>query len=309
MGTAVPISAAASDYELFRVLKEPTGYVNSLAFSPDGSFLFVASDDGGVTQWSAASGEPMRVWNEGRGAVYSVAISPDGRMLAMGGLDETIRLRELSSGRELASLKGHDGWINAVAFTPDGRELVSAGRDSSVRIWEVSTGKNLRAMKDYPSEVFALAVSPDGRLLASDKGDSFSIRDLATGREVADGAPGQWGITTLGFAPGSDELLTSGYDGKLWSWAGAGNRVVSKAAIGGGPVISIAIRADGLLLAALCSGDKTVKVFDTRSWIETGHLDGISYPTGSVAFSADGRYLAAGGGDSPVRVWRRRDAR
>lgn len=299
-------SAANPLYEPVRVLSGKTGYVNSLALSASGKFLAMACDDGKARLWNFASGEEIRALTGHRGAVYAVAISPNGRMLATGSLDETIKLWELPSGIEVHTLRGHDGWINAVAFTADGRELISAGRDSTVRIWDVSSGKNLRVIDDYPSEVFAVAVSPDGRWLASDKGNSFSIREIGTGREVADGAAEQWGINTLAFSR-SDELMTNGYDGKLWVWGVSARKVENDVAIEGGPVISIAISGDGLLLAASCSGDKTVKVFNTRSWKEIRRLEGVSYPIGSVAFSADGSVLAAGGGDSPVRLWRRRN--
>jgi WD40 repeat protein len=297
--------AANTRYEEVRTLRG-AGYVNALAVSRNGELFALARDDGKVTLFHLASGEVIRTL-EHPGAVYAVAFSPDSRVLATGGFDETIRLWELSGGREATRLQGHEGWVNAVAFTPDGRRLVSAGRDSTVRVWDVASGKILRVVADYPSEIFAVATSSDGQWLASDKGDSFCIRDVRTGREIADGAPGQWGINTLVFRPGSNELITSGYDGKIWAWGIAAGKVDHDEAITGGPVIAIAITTDGSLMAALCTGDRTVKLFDTRTWKQIGSLEGVSYPTGGVAFSGDGRWLAAGGGDSPVRVWRRQD--
>ena len=306
---ALAISAgcceAASEYELLRTLPSLHGFVNSLAIDQDGTVLAIASDSGAVTLWDVGSGEAMRTLGGHGGAVYTVAFGPNGRLLATGGLDSTARLWDAVTGRELHSLKGHIGWINAVAFAADGTQLLSAGRDSSLRIWDVATGRELRVIDDYSSEVFTVAASPNGRWLASDKGDSFCIREIGTAHEISEGASAQWGINTIVFSPASDELMSAGYDGKLWVWNIAEHKVVRTVVVEGGPVISIAIRPDGLLLALLCSGDRTIKFLDTRTWTETARLPGVAYPTGSVVFSGDGNVLAAGGGDSPVRIWRR----
>jgi dipeptidyl aminopeptidase/acylaminoacyl peptidase len=303
-GTAQNNAADPLRYALVHILARDPGYVNGMACTPDGSLLAVASDDGRVTLWNTASGSLVRVLRGHKGAVYAVAISSDGAMIATGGFDETIRVWELSSGRERRTLTGHQGWINAVAFTVDGRRLLSAGRDRTVRVWDVGLGKMLRVM-DYPSEVFMVAAGPRNRLFASDKGDSFSIREITTGSEISAGATGQSGIDSVVFSPRRPQLITSGYDGVLWVWDIHNGKLEDHVPLEGSPVISLATTGNGSLLAALCSGNATVVLFDTATWKELGRLKGVSYPVGSVVFSADGRILAAGGGDSPIRIWQR----
>lgn len=296
--------AARPPYTLVHVLARVAGYVNGMACTPDGALLAVVSDDGRVTIWNTASGSLVRVLRGHKGAVYAVAVSPDGTMIATAGLDETIRLWQLSSGRERRTLTGHRGWINAVAFTDDGRKLLSAGRDRTVRVWDVSSGKMLRVM-DYPSEAFTVAAGSGNKLFASDKGNSFSLREIATGSEIAAGAPGQWGINTVVFSPRGSQLITSGYDGVVWVWNISKAKLDEHIPVEGTPVISLATTGNGSLLAALCSGNATVVLFDTATWKELGRLKGVSYPVGSVVFSANGHLLAAGGGDSPIRIWQR----
>jgi WD40 repeat protein len=158
---------------------------------------------------------------------------------------------------------------------------------------------------DYPSEAFTVAAASGNKLFASDKGNSFSLREIATGSEIAAGAPGQWGINTVVFSPRGSQLITSGYDGVVWVWNIAKAKLDEHIPVEGTPIISLAITGNGSLLAALCSGNARVVLFDTATWKELGHLPGVSYPAGSVVFSADGRLLAAGGGDSPIRIWQR----
>jgi len=305
LAVSTSIYAESVGYELVRELRGDGGFVNGVACSPDGGTVVVACDNGKVTLINPLSANRDRSFPTGQGPIYSVAIRGDGRVLATAGFDGTIRTWDLLSGKELQVCRGHMGWINAVTFAAAGRELVSAGRDCTVRSWEADTGKCLRIMTDYPSEVFSVAVSKDGRWFASDKGDSISVRLFETGREVVGGIPGQWGINTLLFGPGPDAVITSGYDGKVWQWNLTAATVAHEVAVEGGPIISVAIPADGGTLAALCTGDRTVKLLDTKSWKVVGHLPGVAYPTGGVAFSADGRWLVAAGGDSPVRIWRR----
>jgi WD40 repeat protein len=295
-------------YRLAQVLPHSTGYVNGIACSRDGSLLAVAGDDGRVTIWNTASGALVRELGGHHGPVYSVAITSDGGTLAAAGFDGTIHLWELNSGREIRVLAGHQGWVNSVAFAGNDRTLVSGGRDRTVRVWNVNTGKMLQVMQ-YPSEVFTVAADSTGRLLASDKENSFSIREISTMREVAAGAPGQWGINALVFSPGGRQLISSGYDGILWVWNIEEAKLDRRVNIEGSPIISLAITADGNLLAALCTGNGTVALFDTTTWKELASLKAVTYPVGSVALSADGHILAAGGGDSPVRIWQRSDAR
>jgi hypothetical protein len=63
-----------------------------VAFSPDGSRLATASDDGTARLWDVASGKPLIVLRGHPAPVVAVAFSPDGSRLATAGADGTARL-------------------------------------------------------------------------------------------------------------------------------------------------------------------------------------------------------------------------
>jgi WD40 repeat protein len=92
----------------------PTGYVDtatpsvegvaSLAWSPDGRQLAMASDDHGVGIWDATTGAPQQTLTDHSDSVYAVAFSPDGTLLGSAGADRTIKIWDVATGKRLYSL-------------------------------------------------------------------------------------------------------------------------------------------------------------------------------------------------------------
>jgi WD40 repeat protein len=215
-----------------------------------------------------------RVWKGHDKEIAAVRFSPDGKVVASSGLDGKVLLRAAADGKVLATPPGHEGGAHALAFSADGAVLASAGADGVVRLWEVKAGREARRLGGHKGPVAAVAFSPGDRLLASGGYDGLILLwDPQTGKEVGrlKGHPDR--VTALAFSPDGKQLVSGGMT-RLRLTFGRGN------VLGTG-------QAD------------TLRLWDVEKRSELRVLPARG---STVAFSADGKTVAAGG---PVlTVWR-----
>src|SRR5262245_654511 len=147
----------------------------SVAFSPDGKTLAVASQTGIVRLWEPVSGH-LRASLQGHTAsVRCVSFSPDGKTLASASDDRTVRLWDTATGQEKVTLKAHTAAVHALAFSHEGSTLATASADGTVRLWRASTeqeAKEFRAELD-PDEADSPAALFDaaGRLKSAGRAE------------------------------------------------------------------------------------------------------------------------------------------
>ena len=184
------------------------GTVYSVAFSPDGREVALASD--GLVELCDLKATPRQIRSipGHSGIVYAVAFSPDGTVLASGGLDRTLRLWDRATGKEIRAFYGHEGFVRGLAFSPDSRWLLSASEDNSLKLWEVASGRSLAEFHGHQSFTSCVAFSPDGRLVASGGQDQAVKLWSATRRAPLTFTGHDRAVYGLAFLPTSQRLVS-----------------------------------------------------------------------------------------------------
>ena len=124
------------------------GGVSAVAWSPDGTRLATAGDEGEVRLFRSSRFLWWR-WRRSRTltshtrGVSAVTWSPDGTRLATASHDQEVRLWDAATGHHLTTLTGHTDWVSAVAWSPDGTRLATAGKGGDIRLWDLSRADHL----------------------------------------------------------------------------------------------------------------------------------------------------------------------
>jgi WD40 repeat protein len=298
-----------------RILAEGLGQERPIAFSPDGMLLAGGSRDGTIRLWGVKDGAEKRHWQAGALPVKAVAFSPDGKTLASGAAWECIRLWDVATGEGKHPSEGHRGSVDCLRFSSDGATLISIGRDRRVLEWDPARQTARQRFSWTARGISTFALSPDGDTLAAAGWPDYEVRLW----DVRSGKPGrllgkhQKRILTLAFSPDGRLVASGGEDPVIHVWDVRDGKEVRKFTGFASAVSCLRFSPDGKALAGGMMtqggalGESTLYLWDVASGKELVQLDSHEFSWGTpLAFSPDGKVLAAGGGGEQtpmVRLW------
>jgi RNA polymerase sigma factor (sigma-70 family) len=275
-------------------------------------------------------------------AAFPVAVSPDGQYVAaLAGA--SVCVWDIATGKRLHTLKAPAPQagqlkgaipilqlgIQSLGFSGDGKRLLAPMPGNRILSWDVATGKSLG---DAAADVVMSAggstsvISADGKYLAwtdfnlPQQSMNIRVKDLTTGKEVAEIKASPGDAKNLAFAP----------DGKTLAWTlirdgiqlfeigtDAEPRTIGKQGQRFKRITSFCFSPDGSMVA-LSAGDRTIQLWDVKAdklLKEFGESESpasgrrvfivaigeSSIRNDDLAFSPDGKTLAAGLGGNVVR--------
>jgi serine/threonine protein kinase/DNA-binding beta-propeller fold protein YncE len=227
---------------------------------------------------------------------YAVALSPDGRLLAVGGeFSGPAYLYDVATGKLAATLKVRgSGQITDVAFRPDGKLLASTN-GSQIFLWNVPAGTLAATLANAGGS--GLAFSPDGKLLASGDGSDVDVRHVASDQMTFTSAVVASAVNAVTFSPDGKLLAAAAAPAFLWDVA-TGQRIAALYDPGGYGDDDVAFSPDGQLLAvADHKGITYLWNVATHGLVATLPDSGPNSQENLVAFSPDGKLLATANGD------------
>jgi WD40 repeat protein len=240
--------------------------------------------------------------------VAALSFAPDGASLASCTSADGLRVWDLATGTARQPPRG-GGWVWDVAFAPARREVAYADL-SGVSLWGLD-GPPRRLVRGRRLRV---AFGPDGTWLAGALTDVVRWEVASGERQRLYAAPALSVTTALAVSPDGARLASAHKTDNYGSAASPFVRLAGLTGEGaclpegaGAPVTSLAFRPDGAALAA--ASGTFLLVWEVPSGRPLARLKLGATFFQALAFSPDGRFLAAVRNDATVHFWDARSFR
>ena len=278
-----------------------SGWVYSVAFSPDGKMLASGSSDQTIKLWDVATGTELRALRGHTYNVEAVVFSRDGKLLVSLSGGNEIKIWNLPHGSLARTIKPAD-YVNTIAINPRGESIASGDNRGRIRLWATNDGRESRVLQSTASRVNSLDFSPDGRFLVSGGDESvIDIWDVSSGVALHTIKDRAYSIASVAFSPGGLTVATgAGNEVRLWDVAsGLEKRSFDNRT----KVTAVSFSPDGQTLAG-GSYSGAIKLWSVGTGGELQTLLGHESEVRSVAFSTYGQLIASGSTDRTIKLWK-----
>jgi WD40 repeat protein len=216
--------------------------------------------------------------------------------------------------------------VFALALSPDDKTLLTVNWDRSLRLWDPASGQK-RGEASIGVVPIGFSASPDGKMVAVADPFSVFLHDAATGQRRATLRPdaaeaalkrlppasqekvkagtippdalGAGPITAIAFASDGATLAVSvktDYWKSTVEFWDVATKKVRRQLVTETHNDHLAFAPDGRTLAAGVGNEPTVRLYDVPAGKLFARLRGLQGGVSAVAYSADGKYIAASGG-------------
>jgi WD40 repeat protein len=248
---------AADEKSRNKTIKGDGKVITQLLYSRDGTVLFAAGDSGTLSGFGSEDGA-QRFATPGGVAIYHLVLSPDGATLAGGGDDKLVHFWTAGgSPQAKQAITPLGGPILSLGFTADGKRVIATTAAGGAAVIDVEQGAPLGSVPGVgiliasAADIAIDAKDPkdksDALVGVSGDGKSIAAWPLPIGKPLAASTTA---ASSLAANPAvATQFISGGSDGAVRLWDVSQGSPVRQWDLGG-PVSTVAIRADGKRVAA-----------------------------------------------------------
>ncbi|ODV93645.1 hypothetical protein PACTADRAFT_51418 [Pachysolen tannophilus NRRL Y-2460] len=195
--------------------------MNCLAYSPDGSRIVTASDDGKIKIWDILSGFCLATFEEHSSSVTAVQFAKRGNVLFSASLDGTVRAYDLIRYRNFRTFTATERvQFSCLAVDPSGEVVCAGSLDSfEIFVWSVQTSQLLDSLAGHEGPISCLAFGTENSTLASASWDkTVRVWNIFGRSQHVEPFNIYSDVLCLAMRPDSKEVAVSTLDGHLQFW-------------------------------------------------------------------------------------------
>ncbi|KAI8847700.1 WD40-repeat-containing domain protein [Chytridium lagenaria] len=242
---------------------------NTLDWNPLGTLLATGSYDGEARIWTKA-GDQKHLMKKHEGPIFSLKWNKKGDLLLSGSMDKTAIVWDAVSGESRQQFAFHEAPTLDVDWKDD-ITFATCSTDKCIYVCRLGTLEPIRAFQGMRfDEVNAIKWDPSGMYLASCADDKTA------------------------------KVWTLDSDSPLHDFTGHTKEIYSAR-------WSPGQASSAKKLLATASWDSTIRIWDVTVGSLLFVLEEHTAPIYSVSFSPDGMFLASGGFDQVLNIWRVKD--
>lgn len=313
-----------------RITKAHAGRIRCISFSPADGSLVATCGGGGSGEGEAT----LNVYRDEKrvqtvtmsSAMNAVVFSPrDESIVVTGGDDNSVQFMRWRDGTCLHRMNatndgGGKGGVTSLRFNSEGSQLAAGYRDGTVVIWNVvdetrhPPTRALIIKEESEQAVVAVAFSPDGTqvVVASreyarvwDSRSGTCVMTLTTNKEPSSST---YPIHSVCFTGDGNTILCGNEDHVVFFSVTTNGATVTATISGGGQRSNCVALHRKSGLVSIGGADGNVAIWSTKEKCCTSLIDVHHRGLHAIAFSHDGRFLAASGvGQNGIMVKRIKD--